>query len=75
MPKNKQRDGIGYLRPQQVAVKLGVNVATVWRWVLDKRKNFPQPIKLSYKVTVFAEHEIDAFINALKRTHGDKEND
>lgn len=53
------------LRPAQVAAKLGVSVPTIWRYA---RQNpaFPRPSKLSERVTVFDESEIDAFLNSRR---------
>ena len=51
------------LRAAQVAQKLGVSVPTVWRYHRDNPR-FPRARKLSERVTVFAEDEVDAFLAA-----------
>jgi len=53
------------MRVGEVAKKLGIGVSTVWKLRKDDQE-FPQPFSLSPKVTVWAEHELDAFI-AMKR--------
>lgn len=40
------------LRPQQAAAYLGIGKATLWRWVKE-RADFPKPIPLSARCTVF----------------------
>lgn len=53
------------LRPAQVALKIGVSVPTVWRYCRNNPA-FPRPSKLSERVTVFDESEIDDFLNSRK---------
>ena len=53
------------LRPAQVAEKLGVSVPTVWRYARNNPK-FPRPAKLSERVTVFDEAELDAYLDAQR---------
>ena len=53
------------LRPAQVAEKLGVSVPTVWRYCRTN-PNFPKPRKLSERVTIFDEAEVDLFMAAPK---------
>ena len=48
------------LRIKQVAQKLAVSEATVWR--LSSTEPFPKPIKLSPGCTVWLEAEIDHFL-------------
>lgn len=48
------------LRIKQVAEKLALSEATVWR--LSATGNFPKPIKLSPGCTVWLEDEIDDFL-------------
>jgi prophage regulatory protein len=49
------------LRASEVAKKLSIAVSTVW---LKARTDpeFPKPIKLYFRVTVFLEPEVDAYI-------------
>ena len=55
MPKEK------LLRPKQTAEMLGCGVSTLWRWAktLD---NFPQPKKISSKITVWKESDLLSWI-------------
>lgn len=53
------------LRPAQVASKLGISVASVWRFARTN-PTFPRPRKLSERVTVFDEAELDAFVESRK---------
>lgn len=41
-----------------------VCAATIWRWV--RAKKFPQPVKLSERVTAFRAEEIRAWLNEQK---------
>lgn len=49
------------LRPAQAAKKLGVSLPTLWRYARSNPA-FPRPIKLSERVTVFDESELDGFV-------------
>ncbi len=50
-----------FLRPKAVAEKLGISTTTIWRWVKDTSRHFPQPIKLTPTITVFNGLEIEAW--------------
>ena len=52
------------LRPAQVAEKFGVSVPTIWRYCRSK-PDFPKARKLSERVTVFDEAELDAYLDSL----------
>lgn len=39
-------------RPKQAAELLGIGIATLWRWAKE-RSDFPKPIHLSARCTVF----------------------
>jgi predicted DNA-binding transcriptional regulator AlpA len=52
------------MRVKQVSSYLGVATSTIWSWC--KAGNFPTPLKLSPKATVWDKDEIDKFI-ASKR--------
>lgn len=54
----------GYARPKHTAVFLGVSEGTIWRKA--KEPNFPKPIKLSDRVTVFDAAEIRAWANSKR---------
>ncbi len=53
------------IRPAPTAAKIGVSLPTLWRYVRNN-PHFPRPRKLSERVTVFDETEIDAFLAAPK---------
>lgn len=50
------------LRPAQAAEKLAVSLPTLWRYCRTN-PSFPKPRKLSERVTVFDEQELDAFLD------------
>lgn len=62
------------LRPKQGAELLGVGIATFWRWART-RPDFPQPIRLSPRCTVFDAEALkawrDAQVSAKGGSHGD----
>ena len=49
-----------FMRLPAVMAKLGIARSTVWLFV--KQERLPKPIKLSPKVTVWRESEIDSYI-------------
>ena len=50
------------LRVKQVASRTGIAVSTIWKYV--KLNEFPQPYKLSMRVTVWNSDDVDAWIDA-----------
>jgi len=56
-----------YLRVNQVAKYLSVSRATIYRWI-KSNPNFPRPIQLGKRSTVFDLAEIKQFI-AHQRDH------
>ena len=50
-------------RPKQAAELLGIGVATLWRWAKE-RADFPKPIRLSARCTVFDSGELVAWRDA-----------
>lgn len=53
----------GYVRMAQIAGPVvPVCAATIWRWVRSGK--FPQPVKLSERVTAFRAEEIRAWLDA-----------
>jgi prophage regulatory protein len=58
-----------FLRPKDLAKKLGISTTTIWRWVKDSNRNFPQPIKLTPTITVFNGLEIEAWIKKQFQSH------
>jgi prophage regulatory protein len=60
-----------FLRPPQAAKKLGVGLSTLWEKVrLDPE--FPRPLKLSTRTTVFVEGELDGYMEKLIRVLREK---
>ncbi|MFX4211996.1 helix-turn-helix transcriptional regulator [Aliarcobacter butzleri] len=49
-----------YIRAKDVAKKLDISIGTVWLYT--KKNILPKPIKLSQRVTVWDEEEIDKLI-------------
>lgn len=54
------------IRPKQAAELLGIGRATLWRWASEKR-DFPQPIRLSPRCTVFDLGELVAWRDAQRK--------
>ena len=55
----------GYLRQSQlVGSILPIGATTLWRWV--KEGKFPQPIKLSTRVTVWRAEDVRAWLDQQK---------
>ncbi|GHC96685.1 hypothetical protein GCM10007320_50860 [Pseudorhodoferax aquiterrae] len=50
-------------RPKSAAELLGIGTATLWRWV-KTRHDFPQPIRLSSRCTVFPGDQLIAWRDA-----------
>jgi prophage regulatory protein len=54
-----------YIRAKDLANKLGIGLSTVWLY--NKKGILPKSIKLSEKVTVWDEEEIDKWIQEKNR--------
>lgn len=48
-----------YLSAPEIAEKLGIHKATIWRWC--KRGLFPKPIKVGQRVIAWPVSEIEAW--------------
>jgi prophage regulatory protein len=46
------------IRPAQAAEKLGIGVSTLWARA-KREPDFPKPVKLSTRTTIFVERELD----------------
>lgn len=55
-----------YLRAKEVAEKTGMSISSVWR--LSKLGKFPQPIKLSEKITVWKVEDVDKHLEIKEST-------
>jgi len=53
-----------FVRIKDVMQKTGIAKSTIWLWV--KEDKFPKPIKLSERITVWDEDEIDKWIELKK---------
>ena len=53
----------GYLRANAVAEYLDMGVSTIWAWSDKQVNGFPQPRKLSPRVTVWKKSDIDAWVD------------
>lgn len=51
------------LRPRQAAEFLGIGESTLWRWTKD-RPDFPKPIKLGARTTVYPLDKLTAWRDA-----------
>lgn len=52
-----------FLRIKDVMKKTGIAKSTIWLWVSEGK--FPKPIKLSPRITVWDEKEIDNWISSF----------
>jgi prophage regulatory protein len=52
----------GFLRQSAILAVLPISKTTLWRWVSEG--NFPAPLKLSPKVTVWPAESVHAFLEA-----------
>jgi prophage regulatory protein len=57
------------IRIQKVNSRTGLAKSTIWDMV--KKDKFPKPIKLSPRVTVWVESEIDEFIENMINKRGE----
>ena len=55
-----------YLRAEDIAKKLHVSVATVWRW--SASGVLPKPFKPTQRTTVFDAEEVQAALDKLRAT-------
>lgn len=60
-----------YLRPAPSAKYVGIGLSTLWRYLADRDKTgFPQPKKLSERVTVFKRADLDAWVEGRNSERG-----
>lgn len=57
---NRSQNGLALLRLPEVISRCGIQRSTIYRRV--KSGDFPEPIRLGTRATVWAESEIDAWI-------------
>ncbi|SDH82444.1 helix-turn-helix transcriptional regulator [Paraburkholderia phenazinium] len=53
-----------WLRPAQAAVKLGIGTSTLWHKA-KVEPDFPRPVKVSARVTIFLERDLDAYLERM----------
>lgn len=56
---------IRFIRVKEVAQKLGIGISTVWLY-RKKDVSFPQPVSLSERITVWYEHEVNAYMTSKR---------
>lgn len=56
----------GFVRVGTLAKVLGIAKVTVWRWTA--KGSFPQPVKLSERVTAWRAEEVRDWMNAQGKT-------
>ena len=61
-----------YLRVNEVAKMIGIGKSTVWLWV--KEGTFCKPIKLSHRVTVWLESDIEKWQKEKQEEYKQKNN-
>ena len=57
-----------YLRVWQVSLKTTYCKSSIWAKAKNKDDDFPSPINLSPRVTVWIEEEIDEWIKKMKKS-------
>jgi prophage regulatory protein len=53
-----------YIRPLEIAENLGVDVATIWRWV--KAGILPKPFRPTQRTTVFDAEQVQAALDKMQ---------
>lgn len=56
----------GFVRQSKLLPIIGISPSTLWRWV--NNKTFPQPVKLSAKVTAWKAEEVREWIASQGQT-------
>ncbi|MGN6579846.1 MAG: helix-turn-helix transcriptional regulator [Bordetella sp.] len=59
-----------FLRPAEVAMLCGIGKSTLWRWLKVPELGFPQPTKLSTRITVWTMESIRQWQAARSRKSG-----
>lgn len=58
-----------YLRPAEAARFIGIGLSTLWRYLANHDKTgFPQPKKVSDRVTVFKRADLEAWVESRNAT-------
>ena len=61
-----QMPSTGYLRLPQVLTYIPVSATTLWRWCREGR--FPQPIKLTERVTAWRTEDVQTWIKSKSKS-------
>lgn len=60
-----------YLRPADAARFIGIGLSTLWRYLAQQDKTgFPQPKKISERVTVFKRADLEAWVEGRNTERG-----
>ncbi len=60
-----------YLRPAEAARFIGIGLSTLWRYLANHEKTgFPQPKKVSDRVTLFARADLVAWVEGRNAEGG-----
>ena len=60
-----------YLRPAEAARFIGIGLSTLWRYLANHDKTgFPQPKKVSDRVTVFKRADLEAWVESRNAEGG-----
>lgn len=58
-----------YVRPSDACKQIGIGKSTLWAWVAT-RHDFPKPIRLSARCTVFDSAALDAYVKSAGQSKG-----
>jgi prophage regulatory protein len=58
------RHPVGLISVEQVAERLGVSTATIWRWARG-HTDFPRPIRLSPGCTRWQEADLETWLSGI----------
>ena len=61
-----EHDEKGYLRVNQVMEYINMGRTTIWEKSKDPNDTFPEPIKLSERVTIWRKSDIDAWVDSIE---------
>jgi prophage regulatory protein len=54
-------------RVKDLAVMLSMGESTIWKLTSDKSSNFPQPIKITPRLTLWMDEDITNWIESKKK--------
>ena len=59
-----------FLKPKDVAAKLGVSASTIWR-LRQQDKTFPRPVSVGIRRIAFVEAELNAWMASRASNRGE----